>query len=499
MSTERARLLVTDGAGVRGVDVEGATTTTTTTTTTSGMSGHSWQRRRRTALLLAIASLLVGALACASDVLAAFGLVSTQREFGPGLNKLEWNPKVGFKYSPRKTMSNRFRGIATARLIEQTITRYYPSRITPKSKPFSVNFLVDDCPHTKCSNKMFRRSCHVNAWEPIFAFGSSPKDPTIFPTMHSATLLTLKDCFNPSQTLGNTSFVVTEDMEPTCRFLQYPKTVDNMPNCDATAKGSATSGACRYYGLFNLDAMPNKEEYEWDNLITKGIWRGSDYPYLTGSWSHSKHDGAQFVARIAASHRRGPDHVNATMEAMLKSGAMGPRMRAVVMSRLHPETLDAKFFNWGQHHRGGPRELVDVKHIELDGFAKYKYQLDLGGGGGTTWSGVLPKLSMPGVLFHHETPMKDSYFDLLKPYVHYLPLDENLKNYDTLVTWVESHPEEAKKIAETSSEWIREFRKPANLLRHNYEVLVKPLAKALDPSGKLQPVPFEKAHHGLKP
>ena len=34
---------------------------------------------------------------------------------------------------------------------------------------------------------------------------------------------------------------------------------------------------------------------------------------------------------------------------------------------------------------------------------KYKYQIDIGGAGGTTYTGTISKLSMPGVLLHHET------------------------------------------------------------------------------------------------
>ena len=130
---------------------------------------------------------------------------------------------------------------------------------------------------------------------------------------------------------------------------------------------------------------------------------------------------------------------------------------------------------------------------------KYKYQLDLGGGGGTTWSGVIPKLSMPGVLFHHETAMKDSYFDQLKPYVHYLPLKEDLSNFEELVRFVETNPTEAQAISQRASDWVREFRKLGSLLRHNYDVLAEPLAKSLDPTGelKLAPIPFEQAHPEL--
>ena len=104
---------------------------------------------------------------------------------------------------------------------------------------------------------------------------------------------------------------------------------------------------------------------------------------------------------------------------------------------------------------------------------------------------------MPGVLFHHKTRKIDSYFPLLKPWKHYLPLDEALGNFDELVHWVEQHPNEAK-ASHAASKWVREFRNVPNLLRHNYEALVRPLAKALDPTGVLQPSPFSEAHPGFQ-
>jgi hypothetical protein len=42
--------------------------------------------------------------------------------------------------------------------------------------------------------------------------------------------------------------------------------------------------------------------------------------------------------------------------------------------------------------------------MDLETLGTYKYHIDLGGGGGTTWSGTLEKLGLPGLLFHHITP-----------------------------------------------------------------------------------------------
>lgn len=505
---ERERLLVRDGdrdgwtSTSIGVDhgVEGADVDVDERANTMG----GWKRHRRRTTAVVTSAVVAGALVCYGTVFSIFERgffgasdrgTRTRREFG-ALSVLSWTPRDGFRRVGRGS-GGLFRNEIARNHLMHTIERYYPSRLTNASAPFEVNFIVDDCPHTPCADPRYRaKHCHVDQWEPIFAFGSAPKDASVFPTMVSSTLVPLMYCVAAEQSLANASFVVTSETEPACDFLKYPAVIDNKPECDAKSSKRGDS-ACRYFGLFNLNIMPNKSDYEWDNLLKRGIWRGSDYPLYTGFWPNKKTNGLRFQQRLM---RTNASETTREIEALLKGREIGPRLRAVLMSKRHPEKLDAKFFNWGG---GGPSpgrdtlDFVDTNHIEMDTFARYKYQLDLGGGGGTTWSGLIPKLSVPGVLFHHETMMKDSYFDTLKPYVHYLPLKEDLSNFDELAAWVEAHPSEAKAISDAATAWVHEFRKLANLLRYNYEVLVKPLARALDSSGELRPIPFEIAHPGV--
>ena len=84
--------------------------------------------------------------------------------------------------------------------------------------------------------------------------------------------------------------------------------------------------------------------------------------------------------------------------------------------------------------------------------------LDLGGGGGTTWDGTIRKLMLPGVLFHHETPSKDWFYDELKPWVHYIPIDMTLENLHKKYLWAEANREEAQKIARQGQEFVKNMR-----------------------------------------
>lgn len=422
------------------------------------------------------------------------------QEYGGRLCTLRWDSTNGFHVSGGGRVTGRERIKEARDLLEKTIERYYPSRLTPESTPFKVYFEVDDAPHTRCSSRDYAtKHCHFENWQPIFAFGSSPRDKASLPTMLSATLLTLIPCISPAETLGSSPTLdVTKHTEPRCEFLDYEKHMEDMSGCDRADSRTKDYGDCISYGLFNIEAMQNKTAYEWDNLIDKAVWRGSDFMFLWGPdqhWHNAKLDGASFFSEILAA----PDR-RAKMEKLVASDRISPRFKAVLMSKLRPDVIDAKFFQSNlpgvpqrARARRDPLEVDTSEHIEQDTLGKYRYQLDLGGGGGTTWTGTIPKLVMPGVLLHHETSMKDSYFDLLEPYKHYLPLKEDLSNFDELVEYVKENPQKAKEISAAANEWVKEFRKLGNLLRHNYDTVASPLASVL--GGK--PIPFHVAHPKL--
>jgi Glycosyl transferase family 90 len=60
---------------------------------------------------------------------------------------------------------------------------------------------------------------------------------------------------------------------------------------------------------------------------------------------------------------------------------------------------------------------------------------------------------MPGVLFHHETQTKDWFYDLMQPYVHYIPVDVDLKSLRAQYDWAEENPEKVKRIAENANKF----------------------------------------------
>ena len=94
---------------------------------------------------------------------------------------------------------------------------------------------------------------------------------------------------------------------------------------------------------------------------------------------------------------------------------------------------------------------------------------------GTTWSGTLDKLAMPGLLFHHETRTKDYIHDIMKPWVHYIPISSTLHDLKEKFDWAEAHPEKAQKIAERATELVKRLGTPEGFEALSQEFFEGPL------------------------
>ncbi|KAL7536446.1 hypothetical protein ACHAXR_007169, partial [Thalassiosira sp. AJA248-18] len=90
--------------------------------------------------------------------------------------------------------------------------------------------------------------------------------------------------------------------------------------------------------------------------------------------------------------------------------------------------------------------------MSLEELGRYRYHIDIGGGGGTTWSGTLEKLGLPGLLFHHVTPTKDYLHDKIEPWVHYVPIKADLSDLQDKYHWAQTHPKMSQSISDNATE-----------------------------------------------
>jgi len=406
-------------------------------------------------------------------------VLKTVAEYGDyaDIHTLQWTPQEGFFYDPYDHAPDLAQKVVTVtELLKKTIQTYYPKRLARNQRPFEIVFIVTDFPQTFCVDKARHGvdgGCNVKEWAPIFTFSSAPRDTSALPTLVGSTLISF-----------------AEQVE--------------------AAMGSPTSNpgprTWAHIDTFSLeeDVDPGSaSEYEFDNLIPKIVWRGSDYPFLGPAFGAEHHRESTCHSILGrgwkSSHCQLQDLVgfpdeNEAFRALLGSNEITPRTRAVLMSRLDGSWIDARFANSfflthpnavvaTQRAQLGRRFNLDAQQpMSAAELARYKYQIDLGGWGGTTWTGTIHKMTMPGCLFHHETMMKDSYFEDLVAYEHYIPVKEDLSDLRERFGEVEANPELCKRVSANAKAWVDRFLTRRGLLYHNYMKLAVPLGKVVDPN-----------------
>lgn len=373
----------------------------------------------------------------------------TQKVFGGTLMMIIFDPSTGLLYT-RGNLNKRYnlsRGYHVSYVLSKALYKNFPDRFQKGGEPFQLLFTVADLPPIRagaeeraCLDKgspdYYNLDCPtiVNSFAPIVTFGSAFRDPTVLPTLWQFPLMPIISCF----------------FEHCLSTLQF------------------VNGQLQY-----------------KDLIPQIIWRGSDFP--TGPLENS-----MFGDLMPGHYFRDvePDTMNMqeVADGLLRHfNQMTPRWKAVSLSlkaSLDGELpwIDAKFLKSdapSMYSKLGIDSFIesfDTRNIPIrttesmdeDEMGKYKYQIDIGGGSGTTWSGTLRKLAMPGLLLHHTSPTKDFFHNEIRPWVHYVPLNLDLSDLREKYDWAESHPVEAEKIAKAGQDYVSQMR-TENWIQATYE------------------------------
>jgi hypothetical protein len=421
-----------------------------------------------------------------------------------------------------------------ATTVSYALRLHFPNRIVRREGNDLVLMLsCGDAPRIK-------QSCLTNgddgpcassssSFPPILQFGSTFKYH--LPTMIAMPLPVRPHmpCFDEWQVGGTL-----------CRDL-LPMTTSSMSNRDdAAADGASTMAAVDAlrneikgglpFGV-ELGTMPSSMDDAssssyWDDLIPQVIWRGTDFQYLHTMYPDMRQptyreDIAPYLpgdAKFDNEYDRRRWAIQ-TLWGMGDRGLLLPRWRGILLtSEAELEAGATMEMQRGGGGGGGGRNdaivlpwvnikfanVVDAnrmkipasqyeEYLELGEWgisaigeyvsmveqAGYKYHIDLGGGGGTTWTGTIEKLAMPGLLFHHVTPTKDWFHDLLVPWEHYVPVSADLSDLRRKYDWAENHPVEARRIAENGTRFARWMGSPEGFGRLYEEFLVGPLRNAI--------------------
>ena len=137
------------------------------------------------------------------------------------------------------------------------------------------------------------------------------------------------------------------------------------------------------------------------------------------------------------------------------------RLKLVRMAREYPEYINASitaFFFF----RDEATELGKTPHVPFFEFFNYKYQLCIDG---TVAAYRLPYLLAGGsVVFKTESKYFEHFYPDLEPWVHYIPVNEDLSNLVERVRWAQEHDEKSFEIAQNARSYALDNLLPDQVL-----------------------------------
>ena len=120
------------------------------------------------------------------------------------------------------------------------------------------------------------------------------------------------------------------------------------------------------------------------------------------------------------------------------------------MSQDNPDLINASITAYF-FFRDKEQELGKSPHVPFYDFFNYKYQLCVDG---TVAAYRLPYLLAGGSLvFKQDSKYYEHYYRDLKPWVHYVPVKEDLSDLVDQIKWAQNNDEKAKQIALNAREF----------------------------------------------
>lgn len=319
-------------------------------------------------------------------------------------------------------------------LLVHALRDNFPDRFKPGTPPFQLLWSGDDSIGGRCINE--NNDCPTHNFAPVLMFGSVPKNESLMPNVKAFPNTYYTRCLYSYRIFAH-------------RECEWKKVNDDL---------------------------------QWDQLKRQVFWRGSDFSNYLVDYQPAYRTKGALVNDIVT-----PDVVKKLSREQIvallfdNQYDIPPRWIALaytIMTQLQGKNdeawINVLFSNKGSFNHEIHQSLEDkglqVTDDPVDPYlmSKYRYQIDLAGGGGTTWDGTITKLLMPGVLFHHETPFKDWFYDEMIPWIHYIPVKADLSDLFERYQWAETN--DSRVISERATKFAK-YLLSEEYMRKTYESL----------------------------
>jgi len=280
----------------------------------------------------------------------------------------------------------------------------------------------------------------------------------------------------------------TEDIG---RFTRYPSLEFAMnavaaryrvPDCeflvqlhDGNKFRVATFGSARHWKTWiNLIPAPMGNERgmnsgsgtsmaDWDTYVTENFLKThSFYPW------HTKTAKAIFRGNFGMqTHTLGSCNLGSCRLA--KNWKDVNRGALYVKSRERPDLLDVEFISKTDSIKGISPDvpIVPGSRIPLQDHQKFKLVVSVGSN--QDWAERLRVLlHLNSAIVKHEAETLEFFYPLLKPYVHYIPMDLMMDNLTTQVEWAIAHDSAVQEIVSNANSFAARYLTTDRMLEYWY-------------------------------
>ena len=135
------------------------------------------------------------------------------------------------------------------------------------------------------------------------------------------------------------------------------------------------------------------------------------------------------------------------------------RLRAAEISKANPTLLDSGITDWNMRlkkYKKQPIDIIDPSKFsfklanKIDNIEKSNHKYILNIDGHVSAFRLSFELGMNSVILLVKSQWKVWYTDMLKEYVHYVPVEYDLSNLISQIEWCKTHDKECKKIAKNA-------------------------------------------------
>ncbi len=197
-------------------------------------------------------------------------------------------------------------------------------------------------------------------------------------------------------------------------------------------------------------------KYPWNKKINKLFFRG----FLTG----------------------GSDDID--------SPNVSPRLTLSILSKLYPDLIDSKLtgfhriveysnnkhsiadflFGPGTPINEQEGTLYKANHVTEEDHLKYKYIMSIDGNT-AAWRRVPWIMLSNSVLVKQESNKIQWFYSAMKPYVHYVPVNERITDIFLQLEWMKSHDAKLQQISQNAQNFVKNNLMPEHVDAHSVIIL----------------------------